>query len=77
MGHVNNAAYWAAVEQRLSEVRSTSAGRCARASTTATRSTSASGSSSRRQPQDGRYGAAFVVAGAVKAVARVGGCSTS
>ena len=50
MGHANNAADWAAVEQRLAKGRSMSAGRCVRVSTTAIRSTSARASSSLRQP---------------------------
>jgi len=71
MGHVNNAAYWAAVEQRLHEVELDVRGRlCARLDY--------------RHPIDlgekvelaksvhkARYGVAFVVGDAVKAVARV------
>ena len=71
MGHVNNAAYWAAVEQRLHEVELDVHGRlCARLDY--------------RHPidlgekvelaesvHDARYGVAFVVGDAVKAVARV------
>lgn len=71
MGHVNNAAYWAAVEQRLSDVGLDRRGRlCARLDY--------------RHPIDlgenvelaesihaGSYGAAFVVGNVVKAVARV------
>lgn len=71
MGHVNNAAYWAAVEQRLYEVELEVQGRlCARLDY--------------RHPidlgekvelaesvHDARYGVAFVVGDAVKAVARV------
>ena len=71
MGHVNNAAYWAAVEQRLSDVRFDTR-RPLRACL------------DYRHPidlgervelaehaEDGSYHAAFVVEGAVKAVARV------
>jgi acyl-ACP thioesterase len=71
MGHVNNAAYWAAVEQRLSELGLDPRRRlCARLDY--------------RHPidldervelvestHDGRYGVSFVVGDAVKAVARV------
>ena len=68
MGHVNNAAYWAAVEHRLAGREPDLRDLIRAGSTIATRSISARTSSSPRATHGGRYGAAFVVGDVVKAV---------
>jgi acyl-ACP thioesterase len=71
MGHVNNASYWAAVEQRLAEL-GMDARRPLRARLEYRHPIDLGDDVELAESaHDGRYAVAFVVAGAVKAVARV------
>ena len=73
MGHVNNAAYWAAVEQRLSDVRFDLRGPLRACLDYRHPIDLGERVELVEHAEDGSYRAAFLVDGAVKAVARVDG----